>query len=186
MSESGREAYGPHTSDRPGPQCVEASGGSISPTTRQDFPRRKQPRMVEPAVSGSKATAFKIQRVPEYPWRVRLVESPHPRFTIPREVERRRCAGPHRRVAAHPGARVVALELESRPRQGPGRIGRPSPHAPSSTPPDLRARPLDPPYSSDAYRAGSRPRDRRGRGRSLPRGDTRAHCPLHPMPLHQR
>ena len=37
----------------------------------------------------------------------------------------RRCAGPHRRAAAHPGARVAALELESRP--GPS----PRPHRPA-------------------------------------------------------
>ena len=36
----------------------------------------------------------------------------------------RRCACPHCRVAAHAGARAVALERESRPEPDPGRIGR--------------------------------------------------------------
>ena len=50
----------------------------------------------------------------------------------------RRCACPHRRTAAHPGARAAALELESRPETRPGRIGALLPHAPSPTPPGVR------------------------------------------------
>ena len=37
MSESGRHACGPHSSDRFGPQCGEMSGGSINTTLRQDL-----------------------------------------------------------------------------------------------------------------------------------------------------
>ena len=47
----------------------------------------------------------------------------------------RRCPRPHRRAAAHPGARAPALELESRAASESGRIGRLSPHATSSNPP---------------------------------------------------
>ena len=40
---------------------------------------------------------------------------------------------PHR-AATHPGARAVALELESRPATDPGRVGQLSPHDTSSNP----------------------------------------------------
>ena len=44
-----------------------------------------------------------------------------------------RCARPHRRVAAHPYARVTALELDSRPSPDPGRVVALSPHAAASS-----------------------------------------------------
>ena len=52
----------------------------------------------------------------------------------------RRCAGPHRRAAAHAGARVAALELESRTGPSPRRIGQLSAHVRSSDLPGPRAR----------------------------------------------
>ena len=60
------------------------------------------------------------------------------------------------RIAGLPHTRVhelLPLELESGPEPDPGRVDRPSPHAASPKPPEIRGGtgPLVPRYSPDGY-----------------------------------
>ena len=76
MSESRSEADITDTSDRSGPECREVLGGSCRRAPVARVPVRIQHRTVESAVSEPQAAACKFARVPEYPWRVRPVETP--------------------------------------------------------------------------------------------------------------
>ena len=66
----------PDTSDRPGPKCRDVIRGSCQRAPGARVPVRSQQRTVESTVSEPQATACKIARVPEDPWRVRSIGAP--------------------------------------------------------------------------------------------------------------
>ena len=74
---SRREPGIPDTSDRSGPECR----GAVWRFGRSDRAvglfAPDQPSTVEPPVSAPEAGASNAPRVPEYPWRVWLLESTH-------------------------------------------------------------------------------------------------------------
>ena len=109
---------------------VAGSSRCAAPALRYG-PAGDPPQSMRPsaamAVSELTATGRSLDaHAPTMPW---------PRWVSLVPVPVRRCARPNRRVAAHSGPRVAALELESRAASESGRVGRFSPHAASSIPP---------------------------------------------------
>ena len=182
-----------------------------SPVASLSHPRRWASTFVAPTLQGcpgrcrTRSTSARSMRGWSPPPRCRLASSVRfrtgrgsmpnvgaraspSRYYRHRQAQRCRPAGParrrprpHRRTAAHPGARVVALELESRPDPGPGRIcprltlrlqirlpRRSGPHVLRYSPDTYRATGLMAAQMASTPSTGSRASDAgcRGTGRS--------------------